>query len=176
MTKQEYRNYLHAEVFSSDKGIKKLFRQYIHPSSHAIYLIRKMHYHAQNHRKERAMLLKFRLFYRFQIDVGLNTKIGIGLKLPHPTGIIIGDRVMIGNHATIHQHVTIGSKKQGDAKLNLQPKIGNHVVIFTQSVIVGSISIGDHVIIGALTKVDETIESDPFIRSIQHTIIKKQIT
>lgn len=69
-----------------------------------------------------------------------------GLSLPHPTGIVIGQDVIIGPNATIFQNVTIGSADRG---ANAYPTIGSDVTIFANAVIVGNIVIGDGVRIGA---------------------------
>lgn len=50
------------------------------------------------------------LILLFGIFVGHNVKIGEGLVLPHPNGIVIGNNVIIGTHVTIYQQVTIGRK------------------------------------------------------------------
>ena len=72
--------------------------------------------------------------------------IGGGLYLPHAVGIVIGQRVAIAENVTIYQHVTLGSSSVG---ADAYPRIGPHVTIFANAVIVGNICIGSHAIIGA---------------------------
>jgi serine O-acetyltransferase len=76
-------------------------------------------------------------------------KIGGGLKLPHPTGIVIGSAI-IGRNANIHQNVTIGVRRQyADDADEIYPVIGNNVTIYAGAVIVGNIKIGNGTTIGA---------------------------
>jgi serine O-acetyltransferase len=73
-------------------------------------------------------------------------KIGAGLKLPHATGIVIGDDVIIGDNVQIYQHVTIGRKSVAQ---NGYPVIGNNVVIYAGAVLIGNIIIANNAVIGA---------------------------
>ena len=56
-------------------------------------------------------------------DIPLNSNIGGGLSLPHPTGIIIHPSASIGVNCTILHQVTVG----GRAGLTGLPSIGNEV-------------------------------------------------
>lgn len=76
-------------------------------------------------------------------DIPINTRIGGGLLLPHPSGIVIHVDVEIGNNCLIFQQVTIGDAGGG------VPRIGGHVDIGAGAKILGAIAIGDHARIGA---------------------------
>ena len=65
--------------------------------------------------------------------------------MPHPQGIVIGADVGIGPRAWIFQNVTIGG---APGKYGM-PKIGADVRIYAGAVLVGPVTIGDHVLIGA---------------------------
>lgn len=78
-----------------------------------------------------------------------NTYISESVKFPHPTSIVIGAGVEIGENVTIYQNVTIGGARIGDAKKNNYPIIGNNTIIFSGAVLIGEITIGENVIIGA---------------------------
>ena len=77
-------------------------------------------------------------------DIPLNVKIGGGLLLPHPNGVVIHANAEIGVNCVIFQQVTIGTR--GDSKA---PKIGGHVDIGAGAKIIGNIHIGNHAKIGA---------------------------
>lgn len=64
------------------------------------------------------------------------------MRMPHPVGIVITEKAILGNNCTIYQNVTIGNK-------NGSPTLGNNVIIYANSVIIGKINIGDNAIIGA---------------------------
>ena len=101
-----------------------------------------------------------RLIIQYGIYVHPDTEIGVGLKLPHPNGIVIGSAVVIGEHATIYQQVTIGSSRIGDWKKAKQPHIGNGVIIFSGAKIIGDIKICNNVTIGANAVITKPI-NDP---------------
>lgn len=76
-------------------------------------------------------------------DIPVNTRIGGGLLLPHPSGVVIHSQVEIGPNCLIFQQVTLGSGKGG------VPRIGGHVDIGAGAKILGAVTIGDHARIGA---------------------------
>lgn len=76
-------------------------------------------------------------------DIPINTRIGGGLLLPHPNGVVIHADARIGPNCLIFQQVTIGTRGGG------LPVIGGHVDIGAGAKILGEITIGDHARIGA---------------------------
>lgn len=100
------------------------------------------------------------LVKNFGIFLSYKAQIGIGLKLPHPNGIIIGNGSIIGENCTIFHQVTLGGKKLGDAKENNYPCVGNNVTIFSGAKLFGSIKIGDNCIIGANSVVNKSFSND----------------
>jgi serine O-acetyltransferase len=153
VSKEEYKEYIRHEVYGNKKlTLKQKYKlRYKNPSTNAVFLIRTMQYHAgrkgiHKYLAERANL---QLVRRYNIFVGKNTKIGLGLKCAHPTGIIIGQTVIIGKNCSLFQGVTIGSRRTGDWKLGKQPHIGDNCTLFSGCAVIGDIEIGDNVIIGA---------------------------
>lgn len=91
--------------------------------------------------------------------IGLNSVIYTKPNLPHGlNGIFIPDRAIMGHHVTIFHQVTIGSNTLSDSKLFGSPEIGNHVFIGCGAKIIGNVSIGDFVRIGANCCVVKDIE------------------
>lgn len=72
-------------------------------------------------------------------------KIGIGIKIWHPFGIIIHPDCLIGDNLTIRHQVTIGKAKDDGGV----PVLGNNISIGTGAKILGDINIGDNTVIGA---------------------------
>lgn len=77
-------------------------------------------------------------------DIPLNCKLGGGLLLPHPNGIVIHPDAVIGPNCLIFQQVTIGTVAGKSP-----PVIGGHVDIGAGAKILGNVSIGDDANIGA---------------------------
>ena len=75
----------------------------------------------------------------------LESDIGPGLKLPHPTGVVIGAGVRVGAGVTIYQNVTLGRARREERF----PVIGDGVIVFPNAVIAGGISVGRQAVIGA---------------------------
>jgi serine O-acetyltransferase len=84
-------------------------------------------------------------------DIPLGTKIGGGLLLAHPNGIVIHGDVVIGPNCLILQQVTLGDRAGG------VPKVGGHVDIGAGARILGNVIIGDHAKIGANAVVLEDV-------------------
>jgi serine O-acetyltransferase len=76
-------------------------------------------------------------------DIPLNCRLGGGLLMPHPNGIVIHPDAEIGPNCLLFQQVTIGGGKGG------APKIGGHVDIGAGAKILGGVTIGQHARIGA---------------------------
>ncbi len=78
-------------------------------------------------------------------------EIAPGLKLPHPTGVVIGKYVKIDGGVCIYQNVTIGRQHSNikDDEEMYAPVIGDGVEIFPGACIAGDITIGNNARIGA---------------------------
>ena len=138
------KEYLEKEVYINGKGgIKRKFLdKYMIPSTNAVFLLRKAQvYHRSKNKIKRVLsrIYKTKLERRYGLFISLDIEIGLGLRFPHPNGIIIGGGVEIGSNCTIFQQVTIGSRIPGESKKGLQPKIKNDVMLFAGSKILGDI-------------------------------------
>jgi serine O-acetyltransferase len=78
-------------------------------------------------------------------DIPLATKIGGGLLLPHPNGVVIHPDALIGPNCLLFQQVTIGA---GGPRPGV-PRVGGHVDVGAGAKILGGVSIGAHSKIGA---------------------------
>jgi serine O-acetyltransferase len=90
-------------------------------------------------------------------EIEFNAKIGEGLFISHPCGIVIGRGTVIGSRATIFQGVTFGVKSWDPNCITKFPKVGNGCFFFANSVIIGDISIGDNCIIAAHSLVNKDV-------------------
>lgn len=90
------------------------------------------------------------LIAKHAMDIGHGTRIGPGLMLPHPKGIVLGPQVQIGDGVMLYHGVTIG----GNVGQHGTATIGSRVVIWPGAMVVGTITVGDGATIGAGTFVD----------------------
>lgn len=86
---------------------------------------------------------------RYGVYISRQAVIGSSLSLPHPTSIVIGEGVKIGDRVKIYQNVTLGGRVRGDWLLGNYPDIGDDSVIFAGAVIVGKVRVGRNCTIGA---------------------------
>lgn len=84
--------------------------------------------------------------YKTGIQLPLGTICKGGLFFPHFSCIVIDGSSVIGEHCTIMQGVTIGSKR---GKKGGSPIIGDFVVICSGAQIIGNVKVGNNVMIGA---------------------------
>ena len=120
-------------------------------SVHAVALIRLQEWCAR-HRLPTFLAAK-PLFWIFGIEVSRHARIGPGLRLPHPMGIIIAPNVTLGADCDLYADVRLvlaHGSKQG-------PRIGNHVFLGDGAKVVGDVSVGDHAVIGVSTVVTRDI-------------------
>lgn len=90
-------------------------------------------------------IIKFYSIFLVDIET---SKVGGGLRLPHLNGIFIHSNASLGNDCTILQQVTIGANEH-KMDYNKAPTIGNRVYFGAGAKIIGDISLGDDVRVGA---------------------------
>jgi len=73
------------------------------------------------------------------------SRVGRGVYLPHPVGVVIGDNAVICDGVTIYQNVTLG---QNDIAGSC-PRIDGGATIFAGAVLIGGIVIGEGALVGA---------------------------
>lgn len=97
------------------------------------------------------------------IDIHPGATIGAYFCIDHGTGIVIGETAVIGDYVKIYQGVTLGAfsvSKGKDTEKKRHPNIGNHVVIYARSTILGGDThIGDHSVIGGNVWLVESVPS-----------------
>ncbi len=81
------------------------------------------------------------------IEIHPGAKIGKGFFIDHGSAIVIGETAEIGENCTIFHNVTIGGTGKHTGKRH--PTIGNNAFIGTGATLLGPITVGDNVKIGA---------------------------
>ncbi|MDE5728277.1 MAG: serine acetyltransferase [Duncaniella sp.] len=89
------------------------------------------------------------------IDIHPGASIGRSFVIDHGTGVVIGATAIIGENVKIYQGVTIGArsfvKDENDNPVKgiaRHPIIGDNVVIYSNSTVLGRITVGDGAVIG----------------------------
>lgn len=102
----------------------------------------------------------------------LKSLIKQGVVFAHPVGIVIHPDAKIGNNCVIYQNVTIGGGSYNPETASSVPIIGNNVRIYANAVIIGGITVGDNVIIGAGSIVTKSIPNNAVVAGNPAKIIK----
>ncbi len=105
------------------------------------------------------------------ISISYHSNLGPGILIAHFSNIIIGDGVIVGKNATLHQGVTIGVS--GSNELRGVPNIGDDFFAGANAVIAGRIIIGDSVSISANVFVSNNIDSNSLVINSNNMVIKK---
>ncbi len=100
------------------------------------------------------------------IDIHPGATIGEYFTIDHGTGVVIGETSKIGKNVKMYQGVTLGARsfpldeKGNPIKgIDRHPKIGDNVIIYSNSTILGNITVGDGAIIGGNIWVDQDVKA-----------------
>lgn len=108
------------------------------------------------------------------IEIHPSAKIGTGFFIDHGTGVVIGETAEIGDYVTLFQGVTLGGT--GKERGKRHPTLGNHVVVGAGAKILGGITIGDNVKIGANSVVLKNVAANSTVIGVPARVIKTQGT
>ena len=110
----------------------------------------------------------------FGCEISPLSKIGEGIKFPHPYSIVIGNNVVIGKNCKVYQCVTFGAGGkivEGGVKY---PYIGDNCTIYAGAKIIGGIKIGDNCIVGANAVVVHDVPSGCTVVGVPARVIKNK--
>lgn len=114
-------------------------------------------------------ICKALIFLMFNSVVPYTTRIGRGSRFAYGCiGVVIHGRAIIGERVIIGQGVTIGRKLSP----NGVPKIGNDVYISAGSRVLGDITIGDNVIVGANSVVVSDVPANCIVAGAPARIVR----
>lgn len=96
-----------------------------------------------------------------QSEIHLTTEIGGGLRLTHPTGIIIHPDAKIGPNCMIFHQVTLAGPVV----------LGGHVDVGAGAKLMAPLTVGDHVVIGANAVVTKDVPPNVTVAGIPARVI-----
>lgn len=103
-----------------------------------------------------------------QMEIFYTSEIGKGFKINHGVGSVIGARCKIGENCMIHQNCTLGDKQGG------RPQIGNNVIMYAGSMVLGDVIIGNNTIIGANSVVLDSFPDNSILVGIPAKNVSKE--
>jgi serine O-acetyltransferase len=99
-------------------------------------------------------------------DIPLGTRIGGGLVIPHPNGIVIHTDCVIGPNCIIFQQVTLGEGHDG------VPALGGDVQLGAGAKLLGNLHVGDHAVVAAMAVVTHDVPAGATAVGIPARILK----
>ena len=105
------------------------------------------------------------------IEIHPGATIGRRFFIDHGMGVVIGETAEIGDDVLMYHQVTLGGT--GLDKINRHPTIGSNVLIGMGAKILGAITVGDNVRIGANAVVTKDVPPDSTVVGIPGKIVKQ---
>ncbi len=106
------------------------------------------------------------------IEIHPSARIGTGFFIDHGMGVVVGETAEIGDHVTLFQGVTLGGT--GKERGKRHPTLGNHVVVGAGAKILGGITIGDNVKVGANSVVLKSVPANSTVIGVPGRVIKME--
>ena len=130
----------------------------LYPHIHALITYRIAHFFYMEKLYFIARLLSQigRFFTNIEIHPG--AVIGKGLIIDHGSGCVIGETTIIGDDCLLYHGVTLGGTGKEHAKRH--PTLKNNVMVGCNASVLGNITIGNHVKIGANSVVVKSVEDN----------------
>jgi len=98
-------------------------------------------------RRPLAAALQNRVSEAFHVDIHPGASIGAGLMLDHATGVVIGETAVVGANCSFLHQVTLGGSGTGTGVRH--PRLGDGVMVGAGVSLLGPVSIGSRVKVGA---------------------------
>ena len=115
-------------------------------------------------------LVELLIFLIYNSKIPYRAKIGKGTRLGYGgIGVVIHQDATIGCNCMIAQQVTIGG---GNSRYPGVPSIGNNVEMSKGSIVMGGITIGDNVIIGANAVVNKPVPDNAIVAGVPARVLR----
>ncbi len=105
------------------------------------------------------------------IEIHPGAEIGSDFFIDHGGGLVIGETSVIGNNVTLYQGVVLGGVAIDPVKRH--PTLGNNIVVGTGAKLLGPITIGDNVRIGANSVVVNDIPPNSVVVGVPGKIVSR---
>lgn len=104
---------------------------------------------------------------RYCVDMPLSVQLGKGLLIYHAFGLVIHSDSVIGDNVMLSHQVTLATEKGG------APIIGNRVRISPGAKIVGGVTLGDGVVVGANSVVIKNVPPNCVTVGVPNRILER---
>lgn len=121
--------------------------------------------------KFRAQRIENKLQLEYGLKIPCSAKIGKNFQIRHPQGVRIGRTAEIGDNCKVYPYFIAMAALKGDEKrvanrIRRHPKIGNDCILSSKATVIGPITIGDDVTIGACAIVTKDVPSHSVVKGL----------
>ena len=152
-------------VFSNDPAAKSTIEVILcYPGLHALWFHKIAHWFwVRNHKLIGRFISHLNRFFT-GIEIHPGAQIGRRFFIDHGMGVVIGETTIVGDDVLLYKGVVLGGTSLEAKKRH--PTIGNNVVVGTNAIVLGNITIGDNCKIGAGSVVTKPAPPDSTIVGI----------
>lgn len=104
------------------------------------------------------------------VDIAPEAAIGPGFRIAHGVGLVIGNKAVVGSGATLLHQVTIGAPST--RRIEQMPRIGDDVFVAAGARLIGGITLGDGVFVGANTVVTRDVPDHAKVASAAQPVVE----
>ncbi len=146
-------------VFKKDPAARSWVEVLLcYPGLHAIWAHRVSHYLWKRNFFFFARLLSHITRFFTGIEIHPGAKIGRGIFIDHGMGIVIGETTEIGDDVLLYKGVVLGGTSLKKEKRH--PTLGNNIIVGSNAIVMGAITIGDNARIGAASVVTHNVPAN----------------
>ncbi len=161
-------------IYDNDPAAKNLLEVILcYPGLHAIVAYRFAH----RLYKWNIPLIPRVISYLTRIITGIEihpgARIGRRFFIDHGEGVVIGETTIVGDDVLIYQQVTLGGTGKEQGKRH--PTLGNNVIVGAGAKVLGNITIGDYVRIGAGSVVIEDVPEYSTVVGVPGRVVHRAV-
>jgi serine O-acetyltransferase len=142
-----------------------------YPGVHAIMAYRVAHALWRRQWRYPARLVSFLARVFTNVDIHPGARIGRRFFIDHGAGVVIGETAEVGHDVTLYHGVTLGGTTWNPGKRH--PTLGDHVVVGAGAKILGAITIGTRVRVGANSVVVKNVPADRTVVGIPARVVRR---
>ena len=158
-------------VFRKDPAARSTFEVLTcYPGLHATWLHRLAHVLWRRKHTTLARLVSHTNRFLTGIEIHPGARLGRRLFIDHGAGVVIGETAEIGEDVLIYTGVVLGGTSSGRTKRH--PTIGSGVVIGSNAVILGNVSVGDGAKVGSGSVVIEPVPAGATVVGVPGRIVR----
>ncbi|MCR4662851.1 MAG: serine O-acetyltransferase [Endomicrobiaceae bacterium] len=146
-------------VFQKDPAARSWIEVLLcYPGLHAIWSHRVAHYLWKHKLFFPARFLSHITRFFTGIEIHPGAKIGRRFFIDHGMGIVIGETAEIGDDVLLYKGVVLGGTSLEKTKRH--PTLGNNIIVGSNAIVMGAITIGDNARIGAASVVTHSVPAN----------------